>query len=440
MAPSASDDKHRLTDAARQRSRLGLISWALYDWANSAFPTVIQTFVFAAYFTRQVAANEAVGSMLWGTMLGVAGTFVAVGGPILGAIADQGGRRKPWIAVTSLVCIIATALLWFVKPSPDYVWLALILVGLGTLGVEFAVIFYNAMLSRLAPPRRLGRWSGWGWGVGYAGGLACLVLALVPFMLADHPWFGFDQTSAEHVRVTFLIVAVWYFVFALPLFLFTPDQRGTGKGLSQATRDGLRQLRDTIREARRYGPIVRFLIARMIYINGLATLFAFGGVYAAGTFAMTERDILLFGIALNLTAGLGAFAFAWVDDWIGSKRTILLSLAGLFVPATIILLVESPAWFWALGMILGVFTGPAQAAGRTFLARIAPERLQNELFGLEALSGKATAFLGPLLVGWVTYWTGSQRLGMSTILAFFAAGFVLMLTVRERRTGFRSCP
>jgi UMF1 family MFS transporter len=434
--PRTASNAELVEDVDVQHPRLGLISWALYDSANSAFFTVIQTFIFAAYFARQVAADQAVGSMLWGTMLGVAGTIVAVGGPILGAIADQGGRSKLWIGLGTILCVAATALLWFVKPSPAYVWLALVLVGLGTLGAEFAFIFYNAMLARLAPAERLGRWSGWGWGLGYAGGLLCLLL-LLPLVLAGHGWFGLEESSAQQVRLTFVLTAAWYLVFALPLFLFTPDKRGTGKGMRQAARDGLRQLRDSFHAARRYTPIVRFLLARMVYMNGLATLFAFGGVYAVGTFNMTVRDMVLFGIALNISAGLGAFAFAWVDDWIGSKRTILVSLIGLLVPTTLILVVESSVWFWALGILLGIFVGPAQAAGRTFLARVGPEPLQNELFGLESLAGKATAFLGPLLVGWITYWTGSQRLGMSTILVFLAAGFVLMLTVRgdDRRGG-----
>jgi UMF1 family MFS transporter len=414
----------------------GLVSWAFYDWASSAFATIIQTFVFAAYFTRHVAENETVGSVQWGNTLSAAAIVVAIGGPILGAMADQAGRRKPWIAGFTALCVGATALLWFVRPSLEYVWLAMLLVWLGTIGEEFAAIFYNAMLPSLVGSDRLGRWSGWGWSLGYAGGLVSLVVALFAFVRADHPWFSLDRTVAEHVRATFLLVAVWYLLFAIPLFLVTPDARGTGKGLARAARDGLRQLSDSIRQVRRYRDIIRFLIARMIYIDGLATVFAFGGVYAAGTFKMTEEEVLIFGIALNVTAGIGAALFAWVDDWIGSKRTILLSLVGVMVPATLILFVQSPTLFWAFGLLLGVFVGPVQAASRSFMARIAPEALLNEMFGLYALSGKATAFLGPLLVGWGTYLSGSQRLGMGTTIVFFVIGFLLMLNVpADRKSG-----
>lgn len=422
------DRPQEITHPASTR---GLAAWALYDWGGSAFATIVQTFVFAAYFTRAVAEDESVGSMLWGNALGIAGLLVAVAGPILGAVADQSGRRKPWVLAFTLLCVAATALLWFVRPAPDYLWLALALLAVGTMSEEIAVIFYNAMLPQLVPQSHIGRWSGWGWSAGYVGGLLCLVVALLAFVEADHPWFPLERESAEHVRATFLLAAGWYLVFALPLFLFTPDTPRTGKPARAAVRDGLRQLRETIVHIRRYRTIVHFLTARMIYIDGLATLFAFGGVYAAGTFDMTESDVLLFGIALNVSAGLGAAGFAWVDDWIGSKRTILLSLVGLIVPGTLLLLVESQAWFWALGTLLGVFVGPVQAASRSFLARMAPAELRNELFGLYALSGKATAFVGPLLVGWLTFLFDSQRIGMSVIIGLFLLGLLLMLTVPE---------
>jgi UMF1 family MFS transporter len=171
----------------------------------------------------------------------------------------------------------------------------------------------------------------------------------------------------------------------------------------------------------------------MLYSDGLLTLFMFGGVYAAGTFDMSQADVLKFGIALNVSAGLGAGAFAWVDDRIGAKATIMLSLVGLIVPGVLILVIESQAVFWLLGIVLGIFIGPVQAASRSYLARAAPKALRAEMFGLYALSGKATAFLGPLMVGWLTHLTGSQRIGMSPIIILLTLGFVLMFTVPRPR-------
>jgi UMF1 family MFS transporter len=410
-------------------STLGLISWALYDWANSAFATVIQTFVFATYFTQQVADNATAGSVLWSNTVMAAGIIIALGGPIVGAIADHGGRSKPWIATFTVLCVTATALLWCIEPAPRFVWPAMLLAGLGTIGAEFATVFYNALLPRLALPERVGRWSGWAWSLGYVGGLVCLIFALVAFVREDNPWIALDRHSAQPVRAAFLLAAGWYLLFAMPLFLFTPEPRRAGKPLPRAVRDGLQQLWASLHDLRQYGHLVRFLIAHMLYIDGLATIFAFGGIYAAGAFAMDAQAVLFFGIALNATAGLGAAGFAWVDDWLGAKPTILLALGGLIIFTTLILLVESVQLFWACGLVLGVFVGPVQAASRSYLARLAPAPLQNQLFGLFALSGKATAFLGPLCVGWVIASTGSQRLGLSPILGFFVVGFVLMLWV-----------
>jgi UMF1 family MFS transporter len=405
----------------------------MFDWANSSFASVIQTFVFAAYFTRQVAANKTVASAQWGMAISLAALLVAFGGPILGAIADQNGRRKPWIASFSLLCIAATGLLWFIKPDPVYAMHALLLVAAGTVGFEFASIFYNAMLPSLAPAGTVGRWSGWGWGAGYLGGLACLAVALVALIRPETAWIKLGSSQAENIRATFLLVAGWYLLFSLPLLLFTPDERRDRLPLAEMVKRGWAQLLASLRHVRSYRQIVRFLIARMVYIDGLATLFAFGGVYAAGTFAMNEQQILLFGIGMNVTAGLGAAAFAFLDDRLGGKAIILLSLLGLIISGGLILIVSSPLLFWTFGLLLGIFVGPAQASSRSYLARVAPEHLQNEMFGLFALSGKATSFFGPLVVGWLTLFTGSQRLGMSGILAFFLVGGLLMLTVPPDR-------
>src|SRR5687768_2225016 len=317
----------RASSSSQRTGTPGLLAWAMYDWANQAYGALIQTFVFSVYFTQMVAENVTVGTARWGTMLGISGLVVTVGAPILGAIADQSGRRKPWIIGFTLLCVVATAFLWFVQPSPDYVMLALILVGLATIGSEIGLVFYNSLLPQLVPPDRIGRWSGWSWSLGYAGGIASLATALVLFIWPQ----ATEAQAGEHVRATALLVACWYLVFSLPLFVLTPDGTGSAKPLAQMVRDGTRQLSRTIRELRKYGPIVRFLVAHMIYIDGLATLFAFGGIYAAGTFGMTGEKVLIFGIALNVTAGMGAFAFAWVDDRIGSKPTILISLVGLIV-------------------------------------------------------------------------------------------------------------
>lgn len=412
-----------------QEDKRALWSWALYDWANSAFFTIILTFVFAQYFSVSVVQDKVAGTNAWGNIVGISGVVIAILAPMLGAIADQSGRRKPWLIGFTLLCVLSCAMLWTVTPDKDQFWNAALWVGLGTLGAEFAFIFYNAMLPDMASQERTGRWSGWAWGLGYVGGVTSLVVALYGFIETDASLFNLDRDQAEHVRATFVLVAVWYLVFALPAFIFTPDRPPTGLGLGAAARAGFVQLKESIAHVRQYKDIVRFLIARMLYTDGLATIFTFGGVYAAGTFDMAPTEVLQFAIALNVTAGLGALGFAWIDDALGGRNTILLALVGLGSSALAILLVDSATAFWVWGMILGIFVGPLQSASRSHLARVAPPHLQTQMFGLFAFSGKATAFAGPLLVGAVTTLTDSQRWGMSTILVFLLVGFVLMLKV-----------
>ena len=416
----------------KKSSMTALIAWAFYDWANSSFATVIQTFVFAAYFVNAVAADPATGAAAWGTVTGLSALVVALISPFLGAVADQGGARKLWLAAFTFICVIPTAFMWFVLPSPDYFWLGLWTVGIGAVGAEGAYIFYNSMLPELAPANQLGRWSGWGWGLGYTGGMAALILSMEMFINGSNSWIALPEENAMPIRATFLLVAVWYTVFSLPLFIYTPASPSTGKPFSQAAADGVKQLWNTLREIRKYKDIVLFLIAKMFYVDGLATLFAFGGIYAATVFGMEAHEVLLFGIAMNLTAGLGAATLAFLDDIWGSKRVILWSLLGLIIPGTLALVVREKWEFWVVGLLMCVFVGPVQSSSRALMARMAPEHMRRQMFGFYMLSGKATAFFGPLLYGWVAYSTGSLRWGMSTIIFLFLLGGAILLTLPKK--------
>lgn len=419
--------------AVGEASRLGLASWCLYDWANSAFPTIVTTFVFSVYFTRAVADNPVDGAVQWSHSVTAAALAVVLGAPALGAIADGLGRRKPWLLAFTALTVVATLALWLVRPSPSHVLAGQVLYAAAATFYGFAMVFYDSMLRSIAPPGYIGRMSGWGWALGYGGGLASLVIALVLLVNADPPPFGLDREAYEHVRATSVLVAVWFGLFAIPLFLFTPDRPPTGKSIRDAMQTGLRSLTTTMRQLLANRAIARFLLAHMFYTNGLNTLFAFGGIYAAGTFQMSFTEVLTFGIALNVTAGLGAAGFAWVDDLIGSKKTVLIALAALSVLGLALVLVEAKPLFFGLGCLLGIFVGPAQAAGRALMARLAPKELETEAFGLYELAGKVTVFAGPLLLGLATDLFRSQRVGMSTILLFLVAGIIILLPLREPR-------
>jgi UMF1 family MFS transporter len=211
--------------------------------------------------------------------------------------------------------------------------------------------------------------------------------------------------------------------------LKTPDTPSKNKKMKQAVSDGLSQLRNSLNMLKEEPNIWKFLLARIFYNDGLATIFAMGGVYAAGTFGFDTQKIFFFGIALNVTAGIGAFSFAWLDDISGSKHTIVLSLIGLIIPVVAVIFVESEAWFWFWGLLLGIFVGPVQASSRTFMGRLAPQDKRNQMYGLFALSGKVTTFAGPIMVGWITYLMGNQRWGMGAILLLLVIGLVLMIGV-----------
>lgn len=418
-------------------SFLARAAWSLYDWGNSAFPTVITTFIFATYFTQVIAQDPISGTHQWGDATAIAGLVVALLSPILGAIVDQKGKRKPWIACFTLLAIISSALLWFAKPSHDYVYWVLTWVVLGTIGFEIATVFYNAMLHDLVPTGEIGRLSGWAWGIGYAGGLACLVIALL-FVQAKVPGIALETKTAEQIRISGPLVAIWFALFSLPLFLFTPDKFATRCDLKMSIRKGLTFLMHSLRNLRHDKDVWKFLLAQMIYIDGLNTLFAFGGIYAAGTFGLNTEEIIKFGIAMNVTAGIGAIGLAWLDDYLGSKTTILISLMGLVGFGTALLFVHSVFWFWVLALSIGLFVGPVQAASRSLMAHLAPPERMSEIFGLYALSGKATAYVGPWLVGLITLSFHSQRVGMAVVMVLLLLGAIMLMFVRSPKNNVES--
>jgi UMF1 family MFS transporter len=419
----------------RHRGRMNrkAIAWATFDWANSAFPTVVSTFVIAAYFSQGIAPDPATGQAQWGWMQTVAALCIAVLSPILGALADSGGRRRALLAAAILLTGVFTALVWFARPDPSWTLYLLVCVCIATIAFEIGTVFYNAMLPEVTTPQHMGRVSGLAWGLGYAGGLTCLAVALVLLVQPNPALFGLDRAASEHVRATALLVGIWTLIFAWPVLVFVPDPPGQRLPIGQAVAGCLADTRALVRGLPRRPDMLRFLVARLFYTDGLNTLFAFGAIYAAGVHGMGMEQILLFGIALNVTAGLGAAAFGLVEDRVGSKRTVLVALVSMMVLGSALLLTDSVAWFWGLAMALGIFMGPAQAASRTLMAQMAPEGQCASHFGLFALSGRITGFLGPAVLAAVTTATGSQALGMSTVLVFLGLGAVILATVRPVR-------
>lgn len=417
---------------AAVRSRApATFAWCLYDWAISPYPTIVSTFIISNYFAQAIVGDRVLGSAQWSFMVGAAGIAIAVSSPVLGAIADRMGQVKRGIAIGVLVLVLAGALLWFGKPDPAYRLPVLIVSGMGIVALELGMLFYNALLPSVAPVERIGRVSGWGWASGYVGGLICLGLALVLLVQPEHPIFGIPHAEAANIRATGPLAAIWAALFAWPLFFAVKDIPKTGETMGVAVKKGLGDLVRTLRSLGRTPELAWFLLASALYRDGVTTILAIGGLYAGGTFGMDLNQLIMFGMSLNVTAGLGAAAFAWLDDAIGSKRTIMLSLLGLIVFGAGIVLVHDMIWFIGLALALGIFVGPAQAASRSLAVRLAPEGEVGKVFGLYAFTGRAVTFIGPTMFGLVTATTHSQRAGMASILLLLMVGLAVLTKVRE---------
>jgi UMF1 family MFS transporter len=411
-------------------TRRPVVAWALYDFGNSAFTTLVVTFVYATWFTTSFAGSEVEGTALWSRAVTITALVVALLSPILGALADRGGYRKRTLFLCTVVAILGTAALYPIRP-PNAI-LALVVFTIANIAFEMANVFYNAFLPDITTSKNIGRVSGFGWGLGYVGGILALVLALVFLIQPDPPLFGLDAATQEPLRATNLLVAAWYAVFALPIFLFVKEDRSrVSPPGTPIVRAAFGQLRISLKEIGKYRQVARFLVARVVFNDGLVTVFAFGGIYAAGTFGFDTAKLIKFGILLNVTAALGAWFFGFVDDRVGGKRTIVITLVCLIMTTLAVLLTSSESVFWVCGALLGIFVGPNQAASRSLMGRFVPPDKENEFFGFFAFSGKATAFMGPLLLGLIATAFDSQRAGFAVVLVFFAVGLLLLSRVDE---------
>ena len=411
--------------------RQNVFIWSLYDFANSAFTTLVVTFIYAAYFTKVIAENEIIGTALWSRAISLTAIIVAIASPIMGVISDKANLRKTFLVFMTYTSIFGSIMLYFAMPGE--VMKALAWFVIANIGFELGGVFYNAYLPEIAPKNKIGRVSGYGWSFGYVGGLLCLVIALIGFVNPEIPWFGFSKIAGENFRATNILVAVWFGIFSLPMILILktkPKENNTKSKFNIFSR--MNELVHTFREIKKYKQVVKFLLARMIYNDGLVTIFAFGGIYAAGTFGFSFEEIMIFGIVLNVTAGIGAFFFGFLDDKLGGKLTIQITLICLIAAGFMAIFAQSKLFFWIAGIIVGIFSGPNQAASRSLMARFTPRSRENEFYGFFAFSGKMTAFIGPLCLGILTELFDSQRAGVSIVVVLFIVGFFLLKSVDEK--------
>ena len=434
----------------------GVWGWMLFDWAAQPFFTVVTTFIFGPYFVSRMASDPVAGQAAWGYGIAAAGFVIAILSPVLGSIADQTGRRKPWIAFFAVIKISSLMLLWTAVPgSPLLPVVALFC--LATIAAEFSIVFNDSMMPRLVSKAEIGRISNIAWGLGYLGGMICLIfvvacLAGLPStgktLAGLTPLFGLDPVAGEDARATGPLAAMWYLVFILPMFLFTPDA-ARGMPIAPAVRAGLSELKSTLGELRHRPGIFRFLLSRMIYQDGVNALVVLGGTFAAAIFSWSITEIGLFGIILNIVAVPGCLIAGRIDSAVGSKRVVIASLVLLLI-ATVGLVSTGPGYtlfgllqlpgggegyfgsvaekvYVAFGLLIGIAFGPVQASSRSYMARSVTAAEAGRYFGIYALSGRATSFLAPLTVGVVTSLTDSTRLGMSAICIFLVVGLLILL-------------
>ncbi|MDX1582837.1 MAG: MFS transporter [Thermoanaerobaculia bacterium] len=405
-------------------TRPDALAWMFYDFGNSAFTTLVVTFIFSAWFTQGIALDPDRGTVLWSHAVNASSLLVALTAPFLGAIADVSGHRRRLLFWMTLLCVVTTGSLYF--PVKGDVAFALLAFVIANYAFEAAIVFYNAYLPEVSTPRTIGRVSGAGQALGYLGGLLCLVIALAMIRV----WLPDDR--GLNVRATNLLVAAWYAIFAIPLLLVRPGNAAGGLVRTSAAMKGAaRQLIDTARHLKRYRQAARLIVARLVYNDGLVTVFAFAAIYAAAVFGMSTSDLIVMGISINVAAAVGSWAFGFVDDRIGGKRTIAITLLVLIVVTAVGATTENRTVFWIAALLLGSMVGPNQAASRSLLGSFTPPSKRGEWFGFFAFSGRLASVAGPLVYGLVISAAGSQRVAMGSIIAFFVIGLLILMTIDE---------
>ncbi|MDE2913403.1 MAG: MFS transporter [Paracoccaceae bacterium] len=431
-------------------------SWMLYDWAAQPYHTLLVTFIFAPYFTSAVVGDPVKGQVIWGYTVATAGILVAVVAPILGAVADAVGPRRPWIFLFSAFHVAGAFALWWAVPGMDGVTLVLVAFAIGLIGVEFTQIYTNAMLPDLVPQRQVGLISGWGWATGYGGGLLSLLIMLLLLaenaagvtLLGNPPAFGLDASAREGTRSVGPLSAAWYVLFMIPFILFVPDKSRRPQS-GDAIRRGLASLVRTIRTLPKRVSYSCFLAASMFYRDALVGIFSFGGIYAAGVLGWSIIQIGTFGILGTLSGFAFCYVGGFADRRYGPKPVIVTCIVTLALVCTLIVGTSRTAifgvalapqsslpdvLFMVCGAIIGAAGGVLQAASRTLLVHQTDTGNMAESFGLYALAGKATAFIAPFSIAVFTEMTGSQRLGVIPVVVLFLIGLVLLLPVKSHDT------
>ena len=455
----------------RVASPAGQTAWAVFEGGRDPYVLLVTIYLFAPYFARFVVGDPVHGQALWGAIASYGGLAIAALAPFLGAIADAGGRRKPWLAFYTIILICGSALMWLAKPLStgwDLIFVGA-LVAISNVSFEFTAVFHNALLPTIAPQKKVAGLSGLALALGNASGILLMLFMLIAFALPGnvtwsfipaHPLWGIDQAAHEPERLAGPVSALWLLVFSLPLFFFTPDRAHTNVPLGRAAIEGVKSVIGTVRSLRHYRNVGAYLLARLFFNDGMTAVLTFGGIYAASTFHWGTIQMIVYGLELSVFAVIGGFFGGWLDNRFGSKRAIFISIGGTTLAGLLTLTMAPDRIFWfihydtsaphlwslpffntwpeVIFMVIVNFVAVLITAGyansRTMLARIAPPEKMTEFFGLYSLSGTSTTFLATGVVSLLTVFSHSQRIGLLGETLFLAIGLALMVFVKEERT------
>ena len=404
-----------------------IFNFALYDFANSAFTTIIITFIFSTYFAKQIAPNPVLGQSYWGWTIGITGLLVALIGPLIGSFADKKNCTEFFIKLFTIICIILTSFLWFAKPSEKYLLYTLLVVASANFFYELSLIFYNSILKRISNSNNLGKSSGFSFALGYIGGILILIICIKVFIDNEVLPFGLSKENSENIRATSIVVALWYLIFSIP-FLFSLKKKIKNK--IERSSNNIKKIKNLFWD-KGLNNLGKFLLARMLYADGLNAIIIMGGIFAVGVFNLEIKDLLVLSVLMNITAFIGAIIGGYANDKFSSKSVIIFSLLGLIFSSAIILFIKTKIFFLIFASINGFFIGPIQSASRVFITKSIDENNQASGFGLFALSGKLTSFIGPLLVSTLTYISNSQRIGFSAAIILLLIGLLILLKVKK---------
>ncbi|CUS78427.1 MFS transporter, UMF1 family [Candidatus Kryptonium thompsonii] len=406
-------------------NRFRIFIWTLFDFANTSFSILILTTAYSVYFREVVVGNSAIGDFLWGLAFSISMFVVALISPFLGAIADHSSNKKFFLFIFTYLCIVSTGLMFFVERGD--VVLGMVLLILANIGFEGGLVFYDAFLPEITSERSYGRVSGYGFAMGYVGSFASL-LFVYPFLKGE-----FTAENMTNVRLSFVIASLFFFVFSLPFFLLIKERKvDLSKDISYF-KVGLERVKSTFRNATRYKNIGNFLLSYFIYADGINTVIIFASIFARHTLNFSLVEILTFFLSVQSTAILGSVIFGIIADSIGQKKTLSITLLMWVATAIGAYFCTDKISFYIIGFIAGAAMGSSQSTSRSLMSKIIPPEKKTEFFGFYSFFGKSSAILGPLVFGFVSSITGSQRIAVISVALFFVVGLILLQRVREER-------